>query len=62
MAKVRLAEAYNEIAASGAKFGLVKEEDVNLEDYVTRKALDGLFLMIGDEELDLQPKLVPPLW
>jgi hypothetical protein len=50
MAKVKLAEAYNEIAASGAKFGLVKEEDANLEDYVTRKALDGLFVGIADEE------------
>jgi len=50
MAKVKLAEAYNEIAASGAKFGLVKREDVNLEDYVTRKALDGLFVGIADEE------------
>ena len=50
MAKVKLAEAYNEIAASGTKFGLVKREDVNLEDYVTRKALDGLFVGIADEE------------
>ncbi|HET7763649.1 MAG TPA: DUF4197 domain-containing protein [Burkholderiales bacterium] len=50
MAKVKLAEAYNEIAASGAKFGLVKDEDASLEDYVTRKALDGLFIGIADEE------------
>jgi uncharacterized protein DUF4197 len=50
MAKVKLAEAYNEIAASGAKLGLVKEQDANLEDYVTRKALDGLFVGIADEE------------
>jgi hypothetical protein len=50
MAKVKLAEAYDDIAASGAKFGLVKEEDANLEDYVTRKALDGLFVGIADEE------------
>ena len=50
MAKVKLAEAYNEIAASGTKFGLVKEEDANLEDYVTRRALDGLFVGIADEE------------
>ncbi len=50
MAKVKLAEAYNDIAASGAKFGLVKEEDANLEDYITRKALDGLFVGIADEE------------
>jgi hypothetical protein len=50
MAKVKLAEKYDEIAASGAKFGLVKEEDANLEDYVTRRALDGLFVGIADEE------------
>jgi len=50
MARVKLAEAYNGIAASGAKFGLVKEEDANLEDYITRKALDGLFVGIADEE------------
>ena len=50
MAKVKLAEKYDEIAASGAKFGLVKEQDANLEDYVTRKALDGLFVGIADEE------------
>ena len=50
MEKVKLAEKYNEIAASGAKFGLVKEGDAQLEDYVTRKALDGLFVTIAEEE------------
>jgi hypothetical protein len=50
MAKVKLAEKYNEIAASGAKFGLVKEEDAHLEDYVTRRTLDGLFVVMADEE------------
>ncbi len=50
MQKVKLAEKYDEIAASGAKLGLVKEEDVQLEDYVTRKALDGLFFTIAEEE------------
>jgi len=50
MEKVKLAEKYDEIAASGAKFGLVKNEDANLEDYVTRKTLDGLFVGIADEE------------
>jgi len=50
MAKVKLAEKYDEIAAAGAKFGLVKKEDANLDDYVTRKALDGLFVGIADEE------------
>jgi hypothetical protein len=50
MQKVKLAEKYDEIAASGAKFGLVKEEDAQLEDYITRKALDGLFVTIAEEE------------
>jgi len=50
MQKVKLAEKYDEIAASGAKLGLVKEEDAQLEDYVTRKTLDGLFLTIAEEE------------
>jgi len=50
MEKVKLAEKYDEIAASGAKLGLVKEEDAQLEDYVTRKALDGLFVTIAGEE------------
>jgi len=50
MEKVKLAEKYDEIAASGAKLGLVKEEDAQLEDYVTRKALDGLFFTIAEEE------------
>jgi hypothetical protein len=50
MEKVKAAEKYNEIAASGAKLGLVKEEDAQLEDYVTRRALDGLFVAIAEEE------------
>ena len=50
MEKGKVAEKYDEIAASGAKLGLVKEEDAQLEDYVTRKALDGLFLTIAEEE------------
>jgi hypothetical protein len=48
--KVRLAEKYNEFAGKGAKFGLVDAKDADLNAYVTRKALDGLFLMIADEE------------
>ena len=50
MQKVKLAEKYDEIAASGTKLGLVKEQDAQLEDYVTRKALDGLFVVIAEEE------------
>ena len=48
--KVKLAEKYNEYAAKGAQFGLVKKEQANLDDYVTQKALDGLFYMVAEEE------------
>lgn len=49
-AKVKLAEKYNEYAQKGVKFGLVKKEQANLDDYVTQKALDGLFFMVAEEE------------
>ena len=49
-AKVQLAEQYNELAGQGERLGLVKPEDANLDSYVTRKALDGLFLVIGEQE------------
>jgi hypothetical protein len=48
--KVSLAEKYDAVASKGSMFGLIKPEDANVEQYVTRKALDGLFLMIGQEE------------
>lgn len=48
--KVKLAERYNAVAAKGAGLGLVKKEDTNIQGYVTRKALDGLYYMIGEEE------------
>ena len=48
--KVKLADKYNEYAAKGVQFGLVKKQDANLDDYVTQKALDGLFFMVAEEE------------
>jgi hypothetical protein len=50
MAKVKLAEKYDQLAGKAAKFGLVREQDAQLENYVTQKTLDGLYLMIADEE------------
>jgi hypothetical protein len=48
--KVQLAETYNKYAEMGSKFGVIKKEDANIEQYVTNKALDGLYLMIAKEE------------
>jgi Protein of unknown function (DUF4197) len=48
--RVALADKYNAVADRASKFGLVKPEDANLQQHVTGKALDGLYLMIGEEE------------
>ncbi len=48
--KVALAERYDAVAAKASNLGLMKKEDANLTQYVTGKALDGLFFMIGEEE------------
>jgi hypothetical protein len=48
--KVGLVDKYNQFAGKAADFGLVKKEDSNIQQYVTTKALDGLFLMISEEE------------
>jgi hypothetical protein len=50
MAKVKLAEKYDQLAGKASKFGLVREQDAQLENYVTQKTLDGLYLMIAEEE------------
>jgi hypothetical protein len=48
--RVGLAQKYDQFAGQGVKFGLVKGDAANIEQYVTDKALDGLYLMIGEEE------------
>jgi Protein of unknown function (DUF4197) len=48
--KVSLAKKYDAVAGKAASLGLLKQEDSNLNGYVTGKALDGLYFMIGEEE------------
>lgn len=47
---VSLATKYNRVAGRAVSLGLVRPEDANIQQYVTGKALDGLYLMIGEEE------------
>ena len=47
---VKLAQQYNKFAEKGAKYGLVKKDQTNLEQYVTQKTLDGVYLMMAQEE------------
>ena len=48
--KVALADKYNALAGKAASLGLLRKDDANIQQYVTGKALDGLYLMIGEEE------------
>jgi uncharacterized protein DUF4197 len=48
--RVGLAQKYDQFAGEGARLGLIKGDAANIEQYVTDKALDGLYLMIGEEE------------
>jgi hypothetical protein len=48
--RVALADKYNAVAGKAAGLGLVRGEDANIQQYVTGKALDGLYLIIGEEE------------
>ena len=54
MAKVKVAKQYDRFAGKAARFGLIGEEDSHLDDYVTNKALDGLYLMIAEEEKSIR--------
>mgnify|MGYP003385302874 CR=1 FL=1 len=48
--RVGLADKYNQIAGKAADMGLMRKEDSNIQQYVTAKSLDGLYLVIGEEE------------
>lgn len=48
--RVALADKYNAVARKASGFGLVRSEDANIQQYVTGKALDGLYRIIGEEE------------
>lgn len=50
MQQVSLARAYDRFAGKGVRLGLVAERDAHLDDYITRLALDGLFLMMAEQE------------
>jgi hypothetical protein len=53
-AKVGLAQKYDQLAGNAAQFGLIKAEDANIDNYVARQALDGLYKMIAEEEKNIR--------
>jgi hypothetical protein len=48
--KSKLSAKFNNAMAQATKFGLASEEQATVEGYVTQRALDGLYLMIAEEE------------
>ena len=51
--RLGLAQQYNSLAGQGASFGLVGlvgKDEATVENYITKKALDGLYLMIAEQE------------
>jgi hypothetical protein len=48
--KVKLAERYDAVAQKGVALGVLKPEDASVQSYVTQKTLDGLYLMMAEEE------------
>ena len=52
--RIGLAAQYDRLAGRAAGFGLLRQEDASIDPYVTRKALDGLYLVIGEEERKLR--------
>ncbi|MDD5480599.1 DUF4197 domain-containing protein [Rhodoferax sp.] len=49
-ARANLSEKYNQIAARAAGLGLIKSDQSTIQNYVTEKALDGLYFIISEEE------------
>jgi hypothetical protein len=48
--KVKLSQTYEAAAKKAVTLGILKPEDATLQSYVTDKTLDGLFLMMAEEE------------
>jgi hypothetical protein len=48
--RVGVVEKYDRLTHKAQSMGLYRPEDPSVDHYVTRKALDGLYFMIGEEE------------
>jgi len=52
--KLKLTKQYNKFAGKAAGFGLIDEKDADLDSYITHRAMDGLFLMIAEQERNIR--------
>jgi hypothetical protein len=51
---VKLAESYNDVAGKASVLGVVEQRDADLDGYVTRRTLEGLFRIMAKEEAALR--------
>lgn len=54
ISKVQLTQAWTPLASAYNKIPRVRKIDPNLEAYVTQKAIDGLFILIAQEETKIR--------
>jgi RNA binding exosome subunit len=54
MEKVQVTRYWNPLASSYNKVPFVKPLNPDLEDYVTRRAMEGLFTLVADEEAKIR--------
>jgi hypothetical protein len=48
--RLALAQQYNALAGKASGLGLLKPEQTTVQQYVTQKAMNGLFTVIGEQE------------
>jgi hypothetical protein len=48
--KAKLAQSYNSVMSKAQSLGIASGEEATVEGYVTKRAADGLYLMIAEEE------------
>jgi hypothetical protein len=58
--KLHVADAYNQVASRAAKVGLVRSENANLDEYIARKALEGVYATMAEEERALRASPIRP--
>lgn len=51
---IGLTEKYDRFAEQAATLGLIDAKQAKIEDYVTQKTLDGLFLMLAEQEKQIR--------
>lgn len=49
-ARTQVAQQYQRLAGRAQRYGLIDASEADLDRYVTERTLDGLFLLVADEE------------